>query len=247
MTKKRKNITLPTLKLEFIKSIKNKANVTVNDVLLSAFTGAIKKFNEQKGGRREDVSSRCLMPFSLPRSSKEFSDPSTALRNYWVMCSIPLPLAPLTAIQRLEKCNVTTTEVKKSPTAFVQMYLQELLPHILPKFLQLKTAHDIFSRHTVVFSNVPGPANVIAMCDEPVIGMQVLFPNILPTCIVLSYAGNVFLNLNIDDDNIPGLENELPKYFIEELKELCVNYKIDTEHMFADISPGCYFGVSKNQ
>jgi NRPS condensation-like uncharacterized protein len=39
MTKKRKNIVFPTLKLEFIKSIKNKANVTVNDVLLSAITG----------------------------------------------------------------------------------------------------------------------------------------------------------------------------------------------------------------
>jgi hypothetical protein len=163
------------------------------------------------------------------------------------MVSVPLPLAPTTAIQRLNKCNETTSEIKKSPTSYVQMYLQELLPHILPKFLQLKTAFDIFSRHTIVFSNVPGPADVISMCGEQVIGMQVLFPNILPTCIILSYAGNVFLNLNIDDDSLPGLETEFPKYFIDELKELCESYKVDTEDMLADISPGCYFGVPSNK
>jgi hypothetical protein len=168
-------------------------------------------------------------------------------RNYWVMVSVPLPIAPTTALQRLNKCNETTSEIKKSPTAYVQMFLQELLPHILPKFLQLKTAFDIFSRHTIVFSNVPGPANIISMCGEKVVGMQVLFPNILPTCIILSYAGNVFLNLNIDDDSMPGLDTELPKYFIDELKELCGSYKIDTEHMLADISPGCYFGIPSNK
>lgn len=93
---------------------------------------------------------------------------------------------------------------------------------------------------------MPGPSNLISLCGEQVVGMQVLFPNILPTCIVLSYAGNVYLNLNIDDDEIPGAEEDLPKCFIEELTELGVSYQIDTEHMLADISPGGYFGFSKH-
>lgn len=87
MTKKRKNIIFPTLKLEFVKSIKNKAHVTVNDVLLSTMTGAIKRYCARRGdptvqeGKDDKLlSSRCLMPVSLPRSSREFADPATALR-----------------------------------------------------------------------------------------------------------------------------------------------------------------------
>lgn len=252
MTQKRRSVIFPTVRLDFVKSIKNKAHVTVNDVLLSILTGAIRKYCERRGdasfkggAASENLNSRCLMPVSLPRPLKQFADPVTALRNYWVMVSVPLPLAPVTAKERLHKCHATTTKVKKSPTAFVQMYLQNLLPKILPQFLQQKTAFDIFSRHTMVFSNVPGPSDLISLCGEEVVGMQILFPNILPTVILISYAGGIYFTMNLDDDEMPGAAEELPKYYLEELRELAGEYGVDTVNMLSQLSPEGFMGVSK--
>ena len=44
MTKTRKIIYFPIVKLDYIKSIKNKANMTVNDVLLAVTSGAIRRY-----------------------------------------------------------------------------------------------------------------------------------------------------------------------------------------------------------
>ena len=43
MTPTRKTVLFPTLRLDFVKQLKNKAHVTVNDILLSAFTGAMRR------------------------------------------------------------------------------------------------------------------------------------------------------------------------------------------------------------
>lgn len=246
--KKRRTIIFPTVKLDFIKSLKNKAHVTVNDVLLSILTGAIRKYCEKRGDPNINsklLQSRCLMPLSLPRPLEQFSDPATALRNYWVMVSVPLPLVSPTVQERLQKCNAITSKIKRSPTAFVQMYLQNLLPKILPQFLQQKTAFDIFSRHTIVFSNVPGPSDMISLCGEEVVGMQILFPNILPTVILISYAGGIYFNMNLDDDEMPGAVEEIPRYYLEELKELAAVYNVSTDDMLNVMSPGGLLGVSK--
>ena len=251
MTKKRKSIVFPTVRLDFIKSLKNKAEVTVNDVLLSIMTGAIRRYCANRGDpymkgveASKLLNNRCLMPVSLPRPSKQYSDPATALRNFWVMVSVPLPLSPITAKERLKSCHAITVKVKTSPTAVIQMYLQNLLPKILPQFLQQKTAFDIFSRHTLVFSNVPGPPNLISMCGEQVVGMQILFPNILTNIILISYAGGIYFNMNIDDDATPGAETELPKYYLEELTELAKEYGLDTKNMLTELSPEGYLGIS---
>lgn len=252
MTQKRRSIVFPTVKLDFVKSIKNKAHVTVNDVLLSILTGAIRKYCERRGdasfnggAASKQLNSRCLMPVSLPRPMKQFTNPITALRNYWVMVSVPLPLGPVTAKERLHTCHATTANVKKSPTAFIQLFLQNLLPKILPRFLQQKTAFDIFSRHTMVFSNVPGPSDLISLCGEEVVGMQILFPNILPTVILISYAGGVYFTMNLDDDEMPGAAEELPKFYLEELRELAGEYDVDTENMLNPLSPEGFIGISK--
>ena len=251
MTKKRKSIVFPTVRLDFIKSLKNKAEVTVNDVLLSILTGAIKRYCANRGDpsmkgaeASKLLNNRCLMPVSLPRPLKQYSDPATALRNFWVMVSVPLPLSPLTARDRLKVCHANTLLVKKSPTAVIQMYLQNLLPKILPQFLQQKTAFDIFSRHTLVFSNVPGPSKLISMCGEQIVGMQILFPNILTNVILISYAGSIYFNMNMDDDDTPGAEEELPKYYLEELTELAKEYGLSTENMLSNLSPEGLLGIS---
>lgn len=97
----------------------------------------------------------------------------------------------------------------------------------------------------MVFSNVPGPSDLISLCGEEVVGMQILFPNILPTVILISYAGGIYFTMNLDDDEMPGAAEELPKYYLEELRELAGEYGVDTVNMLSQLSPEGFMGVSK--
>ncbi len=126
------------------------------------------------------------------------------------------------------------------------MWLQRLLPRILPKFLQQKTAHDIFSRHTMVFSNVPGPSRDIFVCGERVLGIQTLFPNLVPQSLLISYADSVFFNMSLDEEDLPGPAfTDLPALFLAELRELAEAFGVDASDgaVLSAVSPGGVFGV----
>ena len=88
MTKSRKILYFPTLRLDFVKTIKNKAVMTINDVLLSATTGALRRYclsrNDPllvKPGAA--TTNRALIPVAFPRSKAESSDPVKCMRNKW--------------------------------------------------------------------------------------------------------------------------------------------------------------------
>ena len=81
----RKIVVFPTISLQFIKDIKNVHGVTVNDVLLTALSLAISKYNRlnnckvtEKQGTK--LQCRALMPVALPRAD---SNESSSLRNKW--------------------------------------------------------------------------------------------------------------------------------------------------------------------
>lgn len=118
MNKRRKTLIFPSVKLSFIKDLKNKAGATINDILLTAVTGAVRKYCKQRGdvalegNAKSSILSRCLMPVALPRSKKIMEDPTLALINRWVFLSVPLPMEATTAVERLEQCKAVTSEVR---------------------------------------------------------------------------------------------------------------------------------------
>ena len=120
------------------------------------------------------------------------------------------------------------------------------MPLILPQFLQQKTAFDIFTRHSMVFSNVPGPGQDIYVCGEKVVGMQILFPNLLPQSLLISYSDSIFFNMSLDDENLPAAAfTELPGYYLAELRELATAYGVDASDagILSALSPEGVFGV----
>jgi hypothetical protein len=95
----RKTIYFPTLKLSFIKQIKNRAGVTINDVLLTATAGAIRRYSILKGDPaffsrhpQGAVSCRALIPLAFPRSKSDLNSSTRSLRNLWSFVSAPLPM-----------------------------------------------------------------------------------------------------------------------------------------------------------
>ncbi len=89
MKENKKTIIFPTLKLNFVKELKTKAKVTVNDILFTISSGAIRRYclanNDPLFTPKKDsnVQTRSLLPVAFPRPKKHLNDPSMALRNKW--------------------------------------------------------------------------------------------------------------------------------------------------------------------
>lgn len=242
----RKNIFFPTVKLDFIKEIKTKANVSVNDVIFTAMSGAIMKYCKSKNDplfsnsnvKERQIVNRALIPLAFPRSKAEMDSYDKALKNKWAFISVQMPLSEPTAKQRLMSCNKTTNELKTSPMPLVQYWIQNyVIPH-LPSFIGKQASIDLFSRHSIVFSNLPGFENLITFGEDEnikdetqspftVLGCQIIFNNILPQVILISYHGAVFCCMNLDSDLFVDGDTLLPKFYLEELKDLASEFGID--------------------
>jgi NRPS condensation-like uncharacterized protein len=241
------NVDFPVIKLDFIKEIKNKANVTVNDVLLSATSGMIKRFSILNNDpnivgitskQNAKLRTRALVPVAFPRPKKDLSSPSTALRNLWSFISVPLVIRENNAKDRLSSCAKNTRRLKRSPQAIIQLFVQNYLLSYMPMWFNRQTAYDAFSRHSMVFSNLPGPATMIKLCGKEVLGFQISFPNLLPQIIIMSYNNGIFFNLAIDQEivknsislpNVTDKKEILRQLFLDELKELAKAYDICTD------------------
>ena len=113
-------VLLPTAPLDFIKSIKNAHNVTVNDVLLTAVSIAITKYNKYhncavQDKKGEKLRCRALMPVALPRSQNEFHHQGEALRNKWVFVSANMGSGIEDYVERLKSTNKEMAKMKISP------------------------------------------------------------------------------------------------------------------------------------
>ena len=247
MTESRTTVLFPSLRLEFIKQIKAKAGVTVNDVMMAIASGAIRRYCEELGdpALNRTVQSRALVPVAFPRPSEKLLDPELALQNYWAFISCPLAVGSSSSRERLLKTSKDMTSVKASSMAPIQMFLQTYVLPLLPQFIQRKTAYDIFSRHSLVFSNVPGPPAPIHFCGEKVLGIQVIFPNLLPQTLIISYAGEVFMNMVLDTEIIKDGDTLLPKFYLEEALSLAKAYDIeaDASSVVSPMSKGGIFSI----
>jgi hypothetical protein len=185
------------------------------------------------------------MPFAFPRSDNEMNDPTRCMRNKWSFLSVPLPMDALVVTDRLEQCHTTMEAMKTSVDALVQLYLQDNLLSKAPEFLIHQTAFDSIARHSLIFSNVPGPQKTAYFANEPVAGLYAMFPNLINQVLILSYNGAVFMNMAVDSNiikDIPGLQ----KAFMQEAIELAETYGLSTDaaNMLAETSSGGEFAVT---
>ena len=232
MTKEnRKTVLCPPFKLDFIKSIKNAAGVTVNDVLVSAVTGSLRRYHElmnelsgtKNGSELGDNSQmRVLMPVALPR---KWEIESEAMRNYWVMISAHLPIASSNVKDRLVESSKTMWNIKNSMMVIVQSFIQNYILANLPQFISRQIIFDIFSRHSLVMSNIPGPVDAVYLGGKKLTSIQVIFPNLIHQCLLISYNGLIFMNKSVDPSVVTNKDLFIDCFF-KELADLAKEYNL---------------------
>jgi hypothetical protein len=238
MSGRRTAVYLPTISLDWVKAIKNAAGVTVNDVMLSAIGGVIRRFSLTRGESAAYLAkavNRALLPVALPRPAVELTSNLTGLRNKWAFASVDLPISGATSAERLRSCHESTMALKGSSMVALQWLVQTYLLPLMPAFLRKQTALDLFARHSMVFSNLPGNEEPLLLGTRPLLGLQVIFPNLLPQSILISYNKRIFSNLVVDPAYISDADKKLlQSLWREELEEMADSLHVTKEAIFAE-------------
>ena len=205
---KREAVIFPTIPLEFIKQLKTAAQVSVNDVLMTAVSQAIHDYCQAQNDvvlaeKGSSIQCRALLPVGFPRSALELNDPVTAMRNIWCMVSCDLGVGHKDIEDRLRHIHAKTQEMKEKPRAYMQLKVQNNLGPYVPTSAGQQTVFDTFSRHSLVLTNVPGPSKKCLFAGKPAKSVQLFFDNLLTQVHLMSYAGQVYGNMIFDAEQLP--------------------------------------------
>ncbi len=198
-----------------VKAAGRRAGATVNDVILSVSTGALRRYFEL---RREPLPSEftALVPMSIRRPEEEGE-----LGNRMTTLLVPLPLAERDPRRRLELLRDTTTRLKSSEGARAASLIIEAsgwVPPTVNRLLgQMNSALGPVNRvvgerlpWNLVISNVPGPPMPVYLLGRKLAAIHpfvALSPQKRALSIgVLSYDGNMFFGLVGDRDRLPDLD-----------------------------------------
>jgi diacylglycerol O-acyltransferase / wax synthase len=173
--------------LAVAKSAANRLRVSVNDVLLAAVAGGLRRWLLEHDEVPADC--RVMVPVDLRRGQAVPSD----LGNRFGIVFITLPVTGPDAQERVRAVHAATTEAKGSSTAAASYGLLSLVGW-LPRWGQGLAANLLGRIATGIVTNVPGPRTELSLGAAPLTGVVFWVPHIGPIGIgfsVFSYNGTV--------------------------------------------------------
>jgi diacylglycerol O-acyltransferase len=192
-------------RLEDFKEVKNAFGGTVNDVVLTVVTGALRDWLHSRGVRTEGLELRALVPVST-RTKEE----SGALGNRITVMRGPLPVYIGDPIARLRAVKAAMDGLKESKQAVGAEVLTGVQsfapPTVLAQASRLNFSTRLFN---LIVTNVPGPQFPLYVRGRE---MADVFPiAFLPkghalAVAIMSYHGQMNFGLLADYDAVPDLD-----------------------------------------
>uniref|UniRef100_A0A7S1Q518 Diacylglycerol O-acyltransferase n=1 Tax=Neobodo designis TaxID=312471 RepID=A0A7S1Q518_NEODS len=214
-------VIFPSHSLALIKAMKDKAGkgTTVNDVEFALFAGTIRRFLQQHDPNTDlsRVRLRALTPLALLEQSDPETKYATMMRNLFTFVVNTLPTYVADPVERLRASNAMWSRLKSSAAVPAAFFVHKLTAK-LPIAFQRKTLVDLMSRHSVVFSNVPGAQQPAYVAGSRIVATHMIYPNFTPQVGIVSVDGRVHMCVTMAPDNEVDLRTVLPKLFREELE-----------------------------
>ncbi len=189
---------------------------TVNDVLLSAVTGALRRYIESRRQHTEGLNVRAIVPVNLRASVEE-----EMTGNRFGLVFLSLPVGIKDPLKRLFTLRARMNEIKESPEAVVAFGILGTIG-LSPKQIE-KIIISIFGmKGTAVMTNVPGPRQPLYFAGSQVDTLMFWVPvsaDIGLGVSIISYAGQVSLGIAADSGLIPDPQ-DLIDAFNDELESL---------------------------
>jgi diacylglycerol O-acyltransferase / wax synthase len=199
-----------------VKEVGRELGGTINDVLLSAMTGGLRRYLDRHGERAHGLSFRAAMPVNL-RSLDRMSE----LGNRFGLVFLSLPLGEDDPVSRLAELRRRAQALKRSAEPVVVYAILRLLG-IVPLAVQKVVVKIFGTKATAVITNVPGPREVLHLAGTPIREIFFWVPQSGRLGLgisIISYAGHVRLGLASDAGLVPDPE-VIVQGFHEELDAL---------------------------
>jgi diacylglycerol O-acyltransferase / wax synthase len=187
------------------KLVKNELGGTVNDVVLTAVSGALGRYLRSHGHSTQELELRAMVPISV-----RTADEHGALGNRVTAMMAPLPLWCEDPVERLEFIHSRMGDLKDSRQAMGASLMTELTgfapPTIAGQAARLQARQRFFN---LVVTNIPGPQFPLYCLGremEAVIPMVPLAGNQAVCFAIMSYNGQVNFGLTGDYDAMPDLD-----------------------------------------
>jgi WS/DGAT/MGAT family acyltransferase len=204
------------IRLERVKAMGHQTGTTVNDVLLAAVSGSLRRYLSERGGPVEQLTA--LVPFNL-RPLDQPLPPE--LGNRFGLVYLPLPVGIEDRGRRLDEVARRMGEIKHSAEGAVSYGLLDVIGRTPTQIEKLLV--DLFtSKGSAVMTNVPGPRQPVYMAGTPVSGVLVWAPTsggVSMSVAIFSYAGEVTLGVMTDAGLVPDPERII-EAFEPELESL---------------------------
>jgi WS/DGAT/MGAT family acyltransferase len=231
--------------LHDFKAIKNALDVTVNDVILAATAGALRRWLRDREVTVEGMELKALVPVSIRTENEqgELGNKLTAMRG-------PLPVGVADPVERARLIHVAMEELKssKQPLGAEAIWgLNDWFRDFAPPVLLVPTAAINFSTRlfNLLVTNFPGPQipfYILGRELEGVFPIGFLARRHALAIAIISYNGQVNFGLLADRASMPDVER-LSGYLGEAVEELRVAARIaspakfDGDHLAGDIRP----------
>ena len=212
----RSRIVVVRNELEDFKRIKNTLGGTVNDVVLTVVTGALRRWLGTRGARTEGLELRALVPVSI-RSQTERGQ----LGNRIAVMRGPLPVYIADPVARLRFVKQQMDGLKDSKQAVGAEVLAGVQnfapPTILAQASRLNFSTRLFN---LIVTNVPGPQFPLYVLGRE---LEDLFPvAFLPekhalAIAIMSYNGRLNFGLLADYDALPDVD--VIRHAVEESRD----------------------------
>ena len=181
--------------LSTVKALAHARGATVNDVLMAALSGALRRYLSHYGDRPEHF--RAIVPVNLRRPGESIDERQG---NRFGLVFVDLPIDVADREMRLVAIKRSIDRIKASEEARVSLGLMNVLGRI-PVFASHMVERVFGHKSTVVVTNVPGPSETLYLAGSRMLEMifWVPHPSGLSCGIsILSYSGNVRVGVRSD-------------------------------------------------
>lgn len=205
-----------SMPLQQVKAIGKATGATVNDVLLTAVAGALRRYAQEHHQSVEGLDVRGVIPVNLRHETKEIE-----LGNRFGLVFLELPLGLSKPLERLAELKRRMDEIKDSQEAVVAFALLNAIG-MAPGDIENLVVNIFGSKATAVMTNVPGPRQKMYFAGSPIHQMMFWVPQSGRLGLgvsIMSYNNQVWLGVATDEGLIPDPEL-IVDYYRQEIQEM---------------------------
>jgi len=198
------------LPLGEIKAMRKVTGATINDLMVTAITGGLRRYMEANG--EEPVDFRAAVPVNL-RGPDEMG----GLGNKFGLVFLDLPVTIIDLPKRLAAVRYRMESLKDSQEAPVSLDILGAVG-FSAQAIQDVAVRIIGGKATAVLTNVPGPPIPLYLAGQPIENIMFWVPQSGRLGLgisILSYAGNIYVGVATDAGLVPDPDEIIDGFYAE--------------------------------